>query len=109
MTDPYDYNITDGMKLWYEVQVDSRTVGKTTKNLQYKGVLRVDYFNTKAQIDLESLINLIYNQVLRARRIPVVRNYGIVQTGFDSPTVHNSPFYGLEIRVHCLPVGRDSR
>ena len=73
-------------KLFYKAQVDPRTAGKPTKHLEYKGVLRVDYLNTKTQLDLESLANLVYNQVLRARRIPVVRNYGIVQKGVRFPS-----------------------
>lgn len=51
-------------RLFYKANIDPRTVGKPTRNKDYKGVLRVDYFDTKIQIELEVLANLIYNQVL---------------------------------------------
>lgn len=50
-------------RLFYKARIDPRTVGKPTKKLDYKGVLRVDYLDTKAQLDLESLSDLIYNRV----------------------------------------------
>ncbi len=49
-------------KLFYKPLIDPRTKGKPTKKPNYKGVLKVDYFDTKVQLDLESLANLIYNQ-----------------------------------------------
>ncbi len=49
--------------LFYKAQIDPRTIGKPTKRKDYKGVLRVDYFDTKTQLDLESLANLVYNQL----------------------------------------------
>lgn len=59
----YWLNITGVPKrLFYKAQVDPRTVGKPTKKADYKGVLRIDYFDTKVQLDLECLANLIYNQ-----------------------------------------------
>lgn len=50
-------------KLFYKSQIDPRTIGKPTKRLNYKGVLRVDYFDRKAQLELESLADLVYNQL----------------------------------------------
>lgn len=50
-------------RLFYKALIDPRTVGKPTKKKGYKGVLRVDYFDTKIQLELESLADLIYNQV----------------------------------------------
>lgn len=50
-------------KLFYKANIDPRTIGKPTKNKEYKGVLRVDYFDTRVQLELEILANLIYNQV----------------------------------------------
>lgn len=52
-------------RLFYKANVDSRTVGKPTKNKEYKGVLRVDYFDTKVQLELESLADLVYNQLIK--------------------------------------------
>lgn len=50
-------------KQFYKTRVDSRTIGKKTLRSDYKGVLRVDYFDTKIQLELESLAELIYNRV----------------------------------------------
>ena len=49
-------------RLFYKAQIDSRTIGKPTKKIDYKGVLRVDYLDTKVQLELESLSDLIYNR-----------------------------------------------
>lgn len=49
-------------KLFYKTRIDPRTIGKPTNKSSYKGVLKVDYFDTKIQLDLESLANLIYNE-----------------------------------------------
>ena len=58
-------------RLFYEARIDPRTVGKPIRNKGYKGVLRVDYFNTKVQLELESLSQLIYNFLIkRARSLP---------------------------------------
>lgn len=54
-------NIPD--RLFYKPQIDKRTIGKSTKKLNYKGVLRVDYFDTRIQLELESLADLVYNKV----------------------------------------------
>jgi len=50
-------------RLFYKAQIDPRTVGKPTRKLDYKGVLRVDYLDTKVQLELESLSDLIYNRI----------------------------------------------
>jgi len=49
---------------FYKPRIDPRTIGKPTKNSDYKGVLRVDYIDKKIQLELESLANLIYNQAV---------------------------------------------
>lgn len=50
-------------RLFYKPLIDPRTKGIPTKKPNYHGVLRVDYFDTKVQLDLESLADLVYNQV----------------------------------------------
>lgn len=50
-------------RLFYKALIDPRTKGKPTKKPNYKGVLRVDYFDTKVQLELECLADLIYNEV----------------------------------------------
>lgn len=47
--------------LFYKSRIDPRTIGKPTKKKGYKGVLKINYFNTKTQLDLEFLADLIYN------------------------------------------------
>ncbi len=49
-------------RLFYKAQIDPRTKGKPTKKSNYKGVLRVDYFDSKVQIELETLARLLYKQ-----------------------------------------------
>ena len=49
-------------RLFYKTRVDPRTKGKPTEDKNYMGVLRVDYLNTRVQIDLETLAQLLYNQ-----------------------------------------------
>ncbi len=64
LLETYWLNITKIPKrLFYKAQIDPRTKGKPTKKNHYKGVLRVDYFNTKIQIELETLAQLLYNQI----------------------------------------------
>lgn len=69
-----DQNTDDLEKFWmkttqiprnqfYKTRIDSRTLGKPTKKKGYKGVLKVDYLDRKAQLELESLADLIYNRV----------------------------------------------
>jgi|SRR5579859_7945352 len=52
-------------KYFYKSQIDPRTIGKPILKAEYKGVLRVDYFDRKVQLELESLADLIYNRVLQ--------------------------------------------
>lgn len=54
-------------KLIYKPLIDPRTKGKPTKNKDYKGVFRIDYFDTKVQLELESLADLVYNKLLDKR------------------------------------------
>lgn len=49
--------------LFYKAQIDPRTIGKPTKKIDYKGVLRVNYLDTKVQLELESLSKLLYNKL----------------------------------------------
>lgn len=51
------------VRLFYKPQIDPRTKGKPTRKRDYHGVLRVDYFDTRAQLELESLADLVYNQL----------------------------------------------
>lgn len=55
--------------LFYPSRIDPRTKNKPTLNKKYLGVLRVDYFDSKIHLDLENLVNLIYNNILNG---PVV-------------------------------------
>lgn len=60
----YWMNITNvPKKLFYKARIDPRTVGKTTQDLDYKGVLRVDYFDVKIQDEMATIVNMLYNQI----------------------------------------------
>lgn len=48
---------------FYKTRIDPRTIGKPTKKKDYYGVLRIDYLDRKIQHELESLAQLVYNQV----------------------------------------------
>ena len=48
---------------FYKPRIDKRTIGKPTRKLCYKGVLRIDYFSSKAQLELEDLARLVYNEL----------------------------------------------
>ncbi len=50
-------------RLFYKARIDPRTIGKPTKNKDYKGVLRIDYLDNKVRLELESLADLVYNQL----------------------------------------------
>ena len=52
-------------RLFYKARIDPRTIGKPTRKTDYKGVLKVNYFNTKVQLELESLSQLVYNQLTK--------------------------------------------
>jgi hypothetical protein len=54
-------------RLFYKPLIDPRTKGKPTKRKNYMGVLRIDYFDTKLQLELESLADLVYNNLSRNR------------------------------------------
>jgi hypothetical protein len=54
-------------RLFYKPQIDPRTKGKPTLKKDYHGVLRIDYFDTKVQLELECLADLVYNE-LRSNR-----------------------------------------
>lgn len=47
-------------RLFYKAKIDPRTVGKPTLKKDYKGVLRVDYFDARVHLDLESLADSIF-------------------------------------------------
>lgn len=49
---------------FYKPQIDPRTIGKPTLKTNYKGVLKVNYLDNKIQLELETLYNLVYNQLL---------------------------------------------
>ncbi len=70
----YWQKVTDVPKeYFYKTRIDPRTIGIPTQKPDYKGVLKVDYLNSKIQLELESLASLIYNIVSeRARSSPVV-------------------------------------
>jgi hypothetical protein len=50
------------LRLFYKARIDTRTMGKPIHDSKYKGVLRVDYLDRSIQLDLESLVDMIYNQ-----------------------------------------------
>lgn len=55
-------------KQFYKARVDPRTVGKPTKNTDYKGVLRIDYFDTKACLELKYLASLTTEYIIGKSR-----------------------------------------
>ena len=59
-------------RLFYPTRVDSRTVGKPTLKSNYKGVLKINYFDTRVQLELEALADLVYNKLLHKVTGPVV-------------------------------------
>lgn len=44
---------------FYKARIDSRTIGKISKNKEYKGVCRIDYFSAEIFIELMKVIELI--------------------------------------------------
>ncbi|MBI3380286.1 hypothetical protein HY029_06045 [Candidatus Gottesmanbacteria bacterium] len=61
----YWINITNIPKrLFYKARIDPRTIGKQTINKEYKGVLRVDYFDVKIQDEMAVIADMLYNQTL---------------------------------------------
>ncbi len=52
---------------FYKTYVDKRTVSKPTLRSEYKGVFVIDYFDKNIQLELESLAELVYNNVILGR------------------------------------------
>jgi hypothetical protein len=48
------------LKQFYKARIDSRTIGKPTKKLEYKGVLVIDYFSADVFLDLMSIPKIIH-------------------------------------------------
>ncbi|MEK7496933.1 MAG: hypothetical protein AAB657_03450 [Patescibacteria group bacterium] len=44
---------------FYKALIDKRTIGKVSKNLEYKGVCRIDYFSSEVFIDILKIIEVI--------------------------------------------------
>ena len=66
-----DQNIEKLEKFWsritqippsqfYKARVDPRTIGKPSRNLEYKGVCRIDYFSGEIFIELQQIVEVIY-------------------------------------------------
>lgn len=67
-----DQNIKKLEKFWshitkiplsqfYKARIDPRTIGKSSKKLDYKGVCRIDYFSAELSIEIKQIPNTIYN------------------------------------------------
>jgi hypothetical protein len=54
---------------FYKSRIDKRTIGIPTLRSDYYGVLKVDYLNTKVQLDLECLAELVYNEVINGPKV----------------------------------------
>jgi hypothetical protein len=50
-------------RLFYKTRIDPRTIGRATLKSDYKGVLKVDYFNSQIQKTLKVLYNLLVETV----------------------------------------------
>lgn len=70
-----DQNIIKLEKFWgettkiplsqfYKARIDPRTIGKTSKNIDYKGVCRIDYFSADIFLDLMQIPKTIYKMGL---------------------------------------------
>ncbi|MCX6727038.1 MAG: hypothetical protein NTY75_04530 [Candidatus Shapirobacteria bacterium] len=60
----YWYGVTKiSKKYFYPARIDPRTVNKPTQNKDYMGVLVIDYYDRKIQLILESLADIVYNQL----------------------------------------------
>lgn len=44
---------------FYKARIDPRTIGKPSKNLDYKGVCRIDYFSGDIFMELKQIVNII--------------------------------------------------
>ena len=47
------------LNLFYEAQVDSRTIGKVLRKINYKGVCRIDYFSADILNELTEVSRVI--------------------------------------------------
>lgn len=45
---------------FYKARIDPRTIGKPTKNLEYKGVCRIDYFSGDIFMELKQIIEVVF-------------------------------------------------
>lgn len=73
---------------FYKSRIDSRTIGKPSKNLNYKGVCRIDYFSADIFLDLMQIPKTIH-------KMGLWRNGGAAAWhaegwGFNSPQVHST-------------------
>lgn len=48
---------------FYKTRIDPRTVGKPTQKQNYKGVLKIEYMSALPVLELEDLIDLVYNYI----------------------------------------------
>ncbi|MBX4200736.1 hypothetical protein KW786_01260 [Candidatus Parcubacteria bacterium] len=48
------------LKQFYKARIDARTIGKTSRNLTYKGVCRIDYFSADVFLDLMAIPKIIH-------------------------------------------------
>lgn len=73
-------------KLFYKARIDPRTIGKQTKNKEYKGVLRIDYFDVKIQDEMATITNMLYNHISKGPEVYLVeRLYGIQEAVGSTP------------------------
>jgi hypothetical protein len=47
------------LQQFYRARVDKRTIGVSSKNVEYKGVCRIDYFSATILLDLLMVIDII--------------------------------------------------
>lgn len=47
-------------KKFYGARIDSRTIGKKTKKINYKGVCRIDYFSADIFLELEKIAEVLF-------------------------------------------------
>ena len=45
---------------FYKARIDPRTIGQQSKNLNYKGVCRIDYFSAELFIELKQIPEIIH-------------------------------------------------
>lgn len=49
---------------FYKARIDSRTIGKPSKKLDYKGVCRIDYFSADLYIELTQIPKIIHKNII---------------------------------------------